>query len=255
MSDPTFEYIIRLPFVPRPVNPEWLGSKFLATLDALTRIDPNIFPDWEIGDLPAMKGYPLAAARSRIAEIIGHNVSRDKSGFSAVAHTTSNARSRRMTFWVQTRIGQMRLVAGDYKVAPDRTIITFPLFKATLLSINAIWQQPWACAQVFRSRSAKIPIEGGGYELEGLPMIPEDPSFPESIFHIPWFAYLSGPLAVSVELPPEIKIEHTVDGGLLIIATESRLDPDNPEHRRSARVIAETMITCSGWKPRGGAQP
>ncbi len=69
MSDPTFEYIIRLPFVPRPVNPEWLGSKFLATLDALTRIDPNIFPDWEIGDLPAMKGYPLAAARSRIAGI------------------------------------------------------------------------------------------------------------------------------------------------------------------------------------------
>jgi len=73
MSTSAFRYSIRLPFAARQVSPEWLGSKFLATLDALTQIDSNIFPDWEVGDLPAMKGYPLAAARPRIAEIISHS--------------------------------------------------------------------------------------------------------------------------------------------------------------------------------------
>jgi hypothetical protein len=45
MSTPAFKYSIRLPFAARPVTPEWLGSKFLATLDALTKIDAGIFPD------------------------------------------------------------------------------------------------------------------------------------------------------------------------------------------------------------------
>jgi hypothetical protein len=78
-----FKYSVRLPFATRPVTPEWLGSKFLETLDALTQIDANIFPDWEVGDLPAIKGYPLTAARPRIAEIISHNVTRDGFGLGA----------------------------------------------------------------------------------------------------------------------------------------------------------------------------
>jgi hypothetical protein len=261
MSEPAFGYLVRLPFIPRTVGPERLGSMFLATLDALTQIDPNIFPDWEVGDLPAMKGYPLAAARSRIGEIIEHNVARDddgrpepKAGYSAVAHTIGGARPRRMTFTVYTWLGQMSLRPGDYQVAPDPAVVTFPLFKAALLSMNAIWQQPWACAQAFRSRSTKIPIEGGGYRLKRLPMIPDDPTFPVSIFRVPWFSYLSAPLAISVELPPEIHTERTDDGGLLMIATTDRPDPDNPEHLRRARIIAETMIACTGWKPIGAVQ-
>jgi hypothetical protein len=71
-----FGYSVRLPFTARPESPEWLGSKFVATLDALTKIDTNVFPDWEVGDLTAMKGYGLAAARPRIAEIISRSVGR-----------------------------------------------------------------------------------------------------------------------------------------------------------------------------------
>ncbi len=85
-----------------------------------------------------------------------------------------------------------------------------------------------------------------GYRLEDAPMIPTDPTFPESIFHIPWFAYLSAPLASGVKLLPEIQTEHTVDGGLLMIATQERLDPDIPEHARRARILAETMLACTG---------
>lgn len=250
MSTPAFKFSVRLPFAAGPVTPEWLGSKFLATLDTLTKIDSGIFPDWKVFDLPAMKGFPLAVARPRIAEIIAHNVTRDElgqpepeSGYSAEAHTTTRAQSQRMRLRVYTWFGALWLNAGDEMMAPDPGIVIYPLFRAALLAMNAIWQPHWGCVQAFRSRYAKVPFgTGGGYSLEDLPMIPTDPTFPESIFHIPWFTYLSAPLAAGVRLPPEIQTENTADGGLLMIATEERLDPDNPEHARRARILAETMI-------------
>lgn len=252
MNTSAFKYYIYLPFAARLVSPDWLGSRFLATLDALTQIDSNIFPDWEVGDLPAMKGYPLATARSRIAEIIEHNNVRydpddpdTEIGYTAVGETTIDAKSHRMTL----RVGQgnVRLKAGDEMVTPDPAIVTYPLFRASFLAMNAIWEQQWGCAKAFRSRGVKVPIgTDGGYRWKRLPMIPTEPTFPVSIFHIPWLAYLSAPLAAGVKLPPEIQTETTIDGGLLMIATEERLDPTNPEHLRRARILAETMIARTG---------
>ncbi len=36
------------------------------------------------------------------------------------------------------------------------------------------------------------------------------------------------------------------DGGLLMTATEERLDPTNPEHLERARILAEIMIARTG---------
>ncbi len=262
MNRSDVDYSVRLPFAARATSPEWLGSKFLATLDALTKIDSNIFPDWEVGDLPAMKGYPLAEARPRIAEIIERNVSRGdlgrperEAGYTAEAHTMISARSHRMTLRVYTWLGAAWLNAGDEMVPPDPSVVTYPLFRAALLAMNSIWKQQWACAQAFRSRTLKVPTgTARGYSLKSLPMIPADPTFPESIFHIPWFAYLSAPLAAGLKLPPDIKTETTTDGGLLMTATEERLDPDIPEHVRHARILAETLIAHTGYVSGKGAR-
>ena len=149
-----------------------------------------------------------------------------------------------MTFWVGQ--GNVWLRAGDEMVPPDPMIVTYSLFRAVLLAINAIWLQTWACAQAFRSVNIKVPLanspSGQGYVLKPAPMVLSDTAFPESIFHIPWFAYLSAPLCADLILPSQIQTERTSDGGLLMIATEEWLDPELPEHVRRARILAETLI-------------
>jgi hypothetical protein len=115
-------------------------------------------------------------------------------------------------------------------VLPDRALVTYPLFKAALLAINAIWPTNRAYAYAYRTDYDKAPLSPGA-EL-----------FPSSGFHIPWLGYLSAPLAAGLELPAEILTETTPDDGLLMTATEERLDPTVPEHWRRARIIGEAMI-------------
>ena len=59
--------------------------------------------------------------------------------------------------------------------------------------------------------------------------------------------FLPASLAAGLELPPDILTERTPDGGLLMSATEDRLDPTMPEHWRRAQIIAETVV-----RPRPG---
>jgi hypothetical protein len=154
--------------------------------------------------------------------------------------------------------GSTKLTFGFYFDAPpDLAIVTYPLCKAALLAINAIWRAPWACAQAFGSAPVMIPVDIGGVQgtrIDSVVPLPRDPTFPYSIFHIPWIAYLSAEFKAGIKLPPEILTERTRDGGLLMTATKERLDPDNPEHARRARILAETMIKQTGH-PSGRRRP
>jgi hypothetical protein len=57
--------------------------------------------------------------------------------------------------------------------------------------------------------------------------------------------YLHNPNA-KVSVPAGIVTERTPDGGLLMIAAETRLDPQNAEHMKGSRAIAEIMIEHAG---------
>jgi hypothetical protein len=234
----------------------------LNTLDALSRIDPIVFSSWQVMDYPAIDSLPLAMARPRIAAIIDNNVSRDDfgkpepdEGYRAGAYTGHGLSPRRMSLRINaggTGAGETDLEAGEHDMFPDPAIVTYPVFKAALLAMNAIWPPVWACAYAFRSDFVKVPESYGGgvqgYRLESLPRVPSHPTFRYSPFHITWLAYLSVPLAAGLEMPPEIQTERTPDGGLLMIATEQRLDPTDPEHLRRARILARTMIARTGYR-------
>jgi hypothetical protein len=264
MSKLAFHYNIRSNLPPRLESPGVLGKKVIATLDALTAVDSNTFTNWQVMNYPARAALPLARARTCISEIIANNAARDdwsrprpEWNYTAGAFTGDVNASRFISVHITTggnERGETNLETGSYKVFPDSAIIEFSVFKEALRVINAIWPPSWACAYAFRSESINVPVAYGpgvqGYRLETLPMIPSDPTFPKSIFHIPWFVYLSAQLATGLVLPPpEIVTERTSDGGLLMVATKDRLDPENPEHVRRARILAETMIARTGYQP------
>jgi hypothetical protein len=239
-----FQYSIRAELPAQSAKTTELGVKFLSTLDALGRIDSAIFDDWQIVDLPATESFALAEARPRIAAIIENNVKRGDweepepgLGYNAVAFTGEGSGPRTIGLDVVsggTVKGSASLQTGSYKVPPDPAILTYPLFRAALLAIKVFWSPIWACAHVFRMHYDRVPLTPGA------------PLFPYSRFHIPWFAYLSSPLASGLQLLPEIRSERSPDGGLLMTATEERLDPTNPEHLRRARFLAEIMIARAG---------
>jgi hypothetical protein len=242
----SFDYSIRSGLPINSESPGSIGAKFVETLDALSRVDPTIFTNWEVMDLPAIASLSLTAARPRITEIIVNNVSRDDFrepnpdyGYSAVALADNVAKSRRIHVRIRTG-GKFEsttcLETGDWKALPDPALVTHPIFKNALLTINTIWPPIWACAYAFKVDYFEVPLAPGAR------------LFPYSRFHIPWMGYLSAPLTARMVLPPpEIVTERTADGGLLMIATEDRLDPANPEHLRRARIIAETMMARTGY--------
>ena len=261
MNKLTFEYNIRSELPPRPEDPTVLGKRFLNTLDALSRVDPNVFHDWQVMKYSAAASLPLEAARPCITSIIEKAAYRNdlrqpqpQYGYRAGALVINADKSRNISLRINTggtQQGDTSLETGEWKVFPDPAIVTYPLFKAALLALNANWPPIWACAYAFRSDTVKVPETnpGGvqGYSLESLPMIPSNPTFQDSIFHIPWIAYVSAPLAAGVTLPREITTERVPDGGLLMIATTERLDPENSDHLRRARLIVETMLARTGY--------
>jgi immunity protein 52 of polymorphic toxin system len=244
MMQDSFQYTIRADLPAHTESPVSLSAKFLDTLDALSQVDASIFDDWQVIDLPALETFPLADVRPRIAEIIGNNVKRDddeepdpRLGYAALAFNGDDRGARGIGFEVTAGgivDGSAFLRTGGYKVSPDPAMLTYPLFRSALLAVNAFWSPAWACAHVFKMHYDKAPLSAGA------------PLFPYSRFHIPWIAYLSAPLALGLRLPDEIRTERTPDGGLLMTATEERLDPTNSEHLRSARIVAEAMIARAG---------
>jgi Immunity protein 52 len=262
MDEFPFAYSIRASRTVHLEGPSAIGERLVRTLDSLSQSNPSIFVNWEITDRLAKSFVPLEAARSRIGTIVEDNVARDDwdkpapfYGYSIMAHTGGVVTPRRISLWIIAggkRPGHIWLQTGFWQVPADSSMVTCPIFKAALLVLVANWQLSSISAHAFRSNYAIVPVHGGaGHRLESRPMLQQQPPFPVSPFEIPWIGYLSAPLSEGVELSAEFATERTPDGGLLMIATEDRLDPDNPEHLRRARIIAETMIASTGYQPKG----
>jgi hypothetical protein len=246
MNERAFFYSIHSELPAHPEQPASLGVKFLTTLDALSDIEP-IFANWQVMKYGPGDSFPLPTVRPRIAVIIENNVHRDDlreplpdEGYTLGAYTETTDARRTMFLRINAggkkQRGDTSLQLGSFRSPSDPAVVTYPLYKAALLAINASWPPPWACAYAF---------EGYYYEEA---LSPGAPPFPYSKFHIPWIAYLSTPLAKGLELPAEILTERTAGGGVLMIAAEERLDPSNGEHLRRARILAETMVKHTGGK-------
>jgi hypothetical protein len=281
MVKPNYTYSLRSEWHGRVETPSAIGAKYLNMLDALGQIDP-IFADWILSDFPNpssgdvvtdclnAKFMPLDVARSRITQIVENYVVLDdarlpdpKEGYTGIAQAGE---------FDSSRAAHMRLKAGGggdggtdlgfgKDLEPtDPTIVGYPMYKAALLAINAIWRPRWACAFAFRIDTISVPraeVAPGviGTRIDRATSVPLDPTFPYSVFHIPWIAYLSAEDARRVAPPRDIFTERTIDGGLLMSVTTDRLDPMNPEHARQARILADLMIARCGSNGRARTSP
>jgi hypothetical protein len=262
MTSANYRYSVRGSWSgPADEEPAVTGPKFLKTLDALTSLDPlfagwQFTGSWQIPEEHRSLFVPLAAARNRIAEIVESGVyiddfNKPRPEYGHSVHAVAGARGpRHVSFTVSTKRQSFDLSVGEYNIASDLSIVTYPLFKAALLAISAAWDARWAYAQACRNGVVKVPIDFGhgvpAFRIDSVPQVPLDPTFPKSIFHVPWIIYLSAQHAVGVTPAREILTERTPDGGLLMSATTERIDPTNPEHVRRARILAETLIAQTG---------
>jgi Immunity protein 52 len=244
MTELQFAYHIGFDFPRRPESAAVVAERFLKTLDSLSRIDA-LFADWEVSDPHGRASRPLAEARPQIPVIVARNVVRDdygpspQDGYHASASVGEIHDPKSVNFRVRAggkseNCGNLEF--ASWRVRPDPAVVIYPRYRAALLAINAQWQSVWACAYAF------------SMDYDKSPLFPGAPLFPYSRYHIPWLAYLSAQLASGFQLPAEIGTERTADGGLLMTATEERLDPTNPEHLRRARILAEIMIARAGIK-------
>ncbi len=112
---------------------------------------------------------------------------------------------------------------GEYTIPPAPDRINFSFYKGALLGGLSIWPADWA--NVGCSLSGADPAEAS-----------VDPTFPYSGFQMPWISFLSAERAAKVRAPAGVVTERTPDGGLLMIAAETRLDPQNAEHMKHSRA-------------------
>jgi len=261
MTPITYRYFVRGQWAgPADEKPAVIGAKFLRTLDSLSSIDP-LFSDWQINrnwkitedEHPRL--VPLDTARNRMVDIVEKGVAHDDfgkptPGYGYKTLAVAGARGpRKVAFAARTGLQIFELSFGEHNIASDLTIVTYPLFKAALLAITAAWDAQWSYAQADRNEFVEVPVNFApgvpGFRIDAAPQVPGDPTFPKSIFHVPWIIYLSAQRAAGITLAPEILTERTPDDGLVMSATTDRLNPMNPEHARRARILAETMIACT----------
>jgi hypothetical protein len=222
-------------------TPTSIGKKFIRTLDEMSRADPAL-SDWRIFETEDA-GVPLEAARSRIARIVADNVKRDDfgqpcptDGYEIFAATLEGRipTPRDLVFYVgagsRWDINKIQLDAAWVDEPLDLSAVTYSVFNGAMTAITSIWPCAWATAYAYDA------------DYEHSSPAPGGPLIRWSLSHMPWISYLSAPLARGLEPPPEVEVEPAPDGGLFMIVTKDRFDPENPDQLARSKLISDIMI-------------
>lgn len=234
------DYMIQLMLPPGVESASAVGDKFLRSLSALSLIDP-VFSNWLLWDAVEKTSVPLDQACKAITAFVEKNVVRDEDdeplpedGFHLFASNFEYGNSRTMGLSVTAGGGQYlnqaTLKAGSYKTPPDASIVTYPIFKRSLLALISIWPCPWARVLVTHPDGQWISQSIGGFN-----------SVYQQQRLMTWMGYLSAERAEGLDAPSDLLTEQTPDGGLLMIATEERVDPTNTDQMKRCGALAAIM--------------
>ncbi len=231
----------------RAEGPAEIGAKFLQSLDAFEAIDPLLRTWGYFDEHIAPKGVSISSLRPKFTQFVEAHINRDdfgepdpELGYTIWAsnlyrpYRTADNRSTTLLAWAGSiwRNYCVFEIGSPYRPA-DLSVVTYPLFRSVLLALISIWKPAWA--------SARCSAWGDRPAVAS-----KDPTFPYSQYQLPWLSYLCAERAARVAIPPGMLTERTPDGGLLMIAAQTRLDPANREHMLRSKAIAEVMIAHGG---------
>ncbi|MGD0190236.1 MAG: Imm52 family immunity protein [Rhizomicrobium sp.] len=217
-----------------PQTPAEIGRKFLETLDALSQVDRH-FDAWQILDDEKETSIPLERVRADISQIVERGASKGDDG---EPEPQMGYRVRAVNRFVNSDTDPFSVEVGmhaggnagttqsisfstEYGQIPAPSIVAFPVVKTVLLAFVNIWN----------SRN------GSAYSRDLMDRW-DDPRFK---FELYWLTYLDVTLATQITVPPDVCMERTADGGILLIATEETFNTANPDHMAAARRIRDAM--------------
>lgn len=237
------EYKIQAAWFSREETPPEIGAKFLRTLDSLSPINP-LLTQWGYFDETNIPlGEPFETISPRITDFVSEHVWLDEydepepsKGYAIWAsnlyHPGRTADGQSGNVYVNAgSLGsnQVDFSVGREGMTTDPGLLTYPLFRSVLLALVEIWRPEWV--NVRCSASGLLPTAASG-----------DPNFPYSGFQMPWMAYLCAERADGVPIPADIPTERTPDGGLLMVAATSPLEPGDPKQMAISKEIARILI-------------
>lgn len=244
----------------RAETPAGCATRFQQLLSALSTIHPS-FSDWsvvrdakasELGDMDDFMEYmnalsdadledriiPLASMSSRdVIEWIAESVSRNDDGTPAPDYgylfgaDTSRKEQTSPRDWGISIIAGNAISPGSFNntaklesqlpCSANADLNTLQVFKPAMLALAKTWEASWCglCP------AWNLPEDG-----------PRQPWF-----GFQWATYLGPALATRVTPPQSAQTERFPDGGLLMIATEDRFDPNNPKHLAIAQEIMAAL--------------
>ena len=231
-------------------RPKQIGEDFLRMIDILKTIYSGPIDatksEWSVLDIDDDgESAPLTLYIDNFTDYVEHKMCTDEDGeldpsggywiYSDLIFEPSSVNRGNLSFNVHDGSpiqNQFEFEVGGM-TPPDPALVTFSFYKQALLSGLSIWPADWA--NVRCSLSDASPAEAC-----------LDPTFPYSGFQMPWICYLSAERAARIRAPAGIVTERTPDGGLLMIAADTRLDPDNAEHMKHSKLLAQFMIKHVG---------
>ncbi|WP_148213014.1 immunity 52 family protein [Methylocella silvestris] len=240
------EYYIHAGWGPRAETPDVIAARFLTCIDRLKEIHPA-YDQW----IFALNNKPkkFKALRDDLPAAVAANVARAEDGAPTpiygyrprVLNNMGKAHSRSLSvkatagswatsghFVNSAQIGTARAIA------PDPTIIAYPVFKAALLALAESFDATYCAAypmqlRYFGDRTKKL--------------------------RLAWMHYMAPRFAPLITPPPSAIVERTARGALLLSATDETFRIENPEHMAAAEDILKALAPFEAlpWPP--DAQP
>ena len=252
-------------------TPTRIGENLLRLIDSLSGVDPSM-KGWrlmdtdETGDVYSSHAITPPRDPAGITKWVERHVVRDdwsapspSDGYSFMAWSTrlDDGDTTPDSLFLTATVGsplhnEADVSLGGYMADPDESLVTYPAFRKALEAIAANWPCPYAYVYAVDPHDrTPVPVIRSQADFD---RVMAEPWEPDSVILHRWMVYLSAPLAKGFSPPADLICEGTPGGGVILIATRERLDPDNPEHlaksfrlgRIMDAIVPEYVIGKSG---------